>query len=492
MSSLTVPDYMPEVPKSLGASVLFVDLDGTLIASDLLWESLFLAIKKSPLLVFMIPLWLLQGRARLKRKLAERGCPDVRSLPFHEGVLDLLKEKRAAGWTLVLATAADQLLAGKVAAELGIFEGVLCSRGVNLKGQAKLQAIRAYCSNYGVTEFAYIGDASADLAIWKHAQQIYVVCPCRSLLVRLGRLGKSVQVVGRRNSSLVAAWQALRPHHWVKNLLLAVPLVLAHQITAPGKAIALLFAFVAFSACASSVYVLNDLLDIEADRRHPTKRHRPFASGAVPLAVGPYLIVGLVALGFLISLAALPLDYAALLGVYLVVNYLYTCWLKEKIMIDVLTLAGLYSLRVLAGGIAVDVVVSEWLLVFSMFFFLSLAFAKRYSELCLLSRGGEARGRGYVTSDISLIESIGPSSGYLAVLVLALYINGNQVKTLYVNPAPLWLCCPLLLYWIGRVWFLAKRGILTEDPIVFAIMDRVSVVTGCLALMLLALGRWHF
>jgi 4-hydroxybenzoate polyprenyltransferase len=266
--------------------------------------------------------------------------------------------------------------------------------------------------------------------------------------------------------------------------------VLAHEVMVGHKIVALVFAFIAFSACASCVYVCNDLLDLEADRRHPRKRNRPFASGTLPLAFGPFLVLGLLVVAFSVSLAGLPVLHAGLLCLYVVVNCLYSGWLKQKVMIDVLMLAGLYALRVLAGGIAVDIVVSEWLLAFSMFFFVSLAFAKRHSELSRLasSRRNEANGRGYLVSDISLIESIGPSSGYLAVLVLALYINGSEVKTQYANPAPLWLICPLLLYWIGRVWFLAKRGTLSEDPIVFAMKDWVSMAVGALAMMLLVLG----
>jgi phosphoserine phosphatase len=361
MSQVLVADFAPAMPADTPAppaKVLFVDLDGTLVATDLLWESLLLAVKNRPLDVCKIPGWVMQGRAHLKRRLAERAPLDAGALPLREEVLEFLQEKRAAGWKLVLATASDRILADQIADELALFDDRLCTDGTNnLKGRAKLAAIEAYCRRHGMTEFAYIADARADLPIWEQAEEVYAVAPSRSLLRVLARLGKPTEVVGKRPPRLSPALKALRPHHWVKNLLLAVPLVLAHDLTSLNKVVGLLLAFVAFCACASSVYVLNDLLDLEADRHHPLKRHRPFASGALPLAWGPCLAAGLLVLAFGISLAALPAAFTGLLALYLVLNGLYSGWFKRKVMLDVLMLAGLYALRVLAGGLAADVLV---------------------------------------------------------------------------------------------------------------------------------------
>jgi 4-hydroxybenzoate polyprenyltransferase len=262
---------------------------------------------------------------------------------------------------------------------------------------------------------------------------------------------------------------------------------LAHEWTDRSKLAGAGLAFLCFSLVASSVYVTNDLLDLYSDRRHPTKQYRPFASSALPVPAGPPLIAALVVLGLWISFASLPRTFSYTLLVYLILTLLYSLWLKQKLLIDVLVLVALYGLRLLGGGYATNIVVSEWLLAFSSFFFLSLAFLKRYSELGNLRNGDPSlrpAGRGYQVSDLGVIETVGPTSGYLAVLVLALYISSEQVSELYVNTVGLWLLCPLLLYWITRVWFLARRGRLDEDPIVFALSDRVSLLTWLIAILI--------
>jgi len=286
--------------------------------------------------------------------------------------------------------------------------------------------------------------------------------------------------------------RALRPQQWVKNLLLLVPLVLAHRLNDTAGLIASAWAAIAFSAAASSVYLLNDLLDLEADRAHPQKRSRPLAARDVTPAAALRTAAALLVLAFGISIVFLPLLFTAAVLAYLVANALYSLWLKRKPMVDVLVLANLYTLRVVAGGIATDVPVSEWLLAFSTFFFLSLAFVKRYAELHRLAaeRGSQALGRGYEVSDLSLLETMGPCSGYLSVLVLALYINGEQVKNLYFRSNLLWVLCALLLYWISRLWFWAKRGELIEDPVTFALRDRNSLIVAVLGALTLAAAAW--
>ena len=288
-----------------------------------------------------------------------------------------------------------------------------------------------------------------------------------------------------------AALKAMRPQQWVKNLLIFAPLVLGHHLQDFDKVVACVLAFIAFSACASAVYVLNDLMDIEADRHDPKKRQRPFASGEFPILYGPVLAAGLLLFAVVLSLAALPLEFLGMLGIYVLVNLLYSFWLKRKFVLDVMLLAGMYALRVLVGGVAAEIEVSEWLLAFSIFLFTSLAFAKRHAELARHAEeqaGERLRGRGYGVGDLSIIESIGPTAGYMAVLVLALYINSPEMKVLYTRPWALWMICPLMLYWVTRIWFIVKRGELDEDPVVFALRDKVSLGIGLLVLLLSAIA----
>ncbi|HQU44718.1 MAG TPA: UbiA family prenyltransferase [Pirellulales bacterium] len=290
------------------------------------------------------------------------------------------------------------------------------------------------------------------------------------------RVARGAQLAWRPLVSL------LRPHQWTKNLLLLVPAVLAHDLSPTTLATALL-AMACFSACASAVYVVNDWLDVSFDRTHPHKRHRPFAAGTLDPALAPPIAALLASLGFGLAGLALPWTFSASLAIYVGASLAYTLWLKREAMADVLVLAGLYTTRLIAGSLATGVPLSEWLLAFSMFLFLSLALAKRHAELTRLAAedAGSAQGRGYLVSDRALVGTLGPAAGYLTVLVLALYLNGDKVRGLYAHHLLLWLMCPLLLYWISRLWLLANRGELNEDPVVFAITDRTSLIVAALA-----------
>lgn len=482
-------------PPTSSNQALFVDLDGTLVATDVLWEAFFRAIKAAPWLVFIVPFWLLRGRAGLKRAISTRSAPDYPSLPYREELLEYIRECRDKGIKVVLATASDQPWATGVAAHLELFDSILASDGTrNLKGKHKLDAISEYCRAQGIEQWGYIGDSTADLPIWKAASGgVYVVAPSAGLLAKVRKSAEPHRVFGKRTTRLKAAIKAMRPHQWVKNVLLFVPLLMSRQFDDLSKDIAVLIAFASFSLCASSVYVVNDLLDVDADRIHPRKRKRPFAAGTLPLSWGPPLAVSLLGAAFLLTAAFLPPSYLLVLLIYMVVTSLYSAVLKSKLMVDVLVLAGLYTLRIFAGGEAAGLVVSEWLLAFSIFFFTSLAFAKRYVEMARLASEGKtvAKGRGYEIGDLSLIESIGPTSGYLAVLVFALYINSG-LPGFYTHKWLLWLTCPLILYWISRLWFLAKREQLADDPVVFAVTDKVSLGIGLAVglLMLFAAPIW--
>jgi 4-hydroxybenzoate polyprenyltransferase len=282
---------------------------------------------------------------------------------------------------------------------------------------------------------------------------------------------------------------ALRPHQWAKNLLVFVPLLLTpHLVGDASRHRQALLAFAAMSLCASAGYVVNDLLDLEADRGHPSKRQRPFASGALSIRTGIVLIAVLGFAGAGVALATSRAGFMALLALYAAATVSYSLWLKRLLLVDILTLAGLYTLRVLAGAAAVDITPTPWLLAFSLFIFTSLALVKRYSELQLMAEldVSSARGRAYRVEDRDLIAMLGTSTACLSVLVLCLYINSQEVRKLYEQVALLWLLCPLLLYWVGRIWFLAKRGDLPGDPVAFAIKDPASLVTGLLSAAVLA------
>ena len=461
-------------------SVLFVDLDGTLVATDVLWEAFMRVVKAQPWVVFVMPLWLLRGRAALKREMSARAAVEPASLPYRDDVVAYIKQRRIDGCRVVLATASDRRWADGVAAHLELFDDVIASDGErNLKGAHKLAAIDAYRAEHELGAWGYVGDASADMPIWTKADEVLMVEPSAGLLSRVRASKEPAHVFGKRKGKLRAIAKAMRVHQWVKQVLLLVPLLLARRFDDVTLLVDAAAAFLAFSLCASSVYVVNDLADIEADRHHPRKRKRPFAAGTLPIMFGPPLLVALLIGAFTISALMLPASFMALLVLYLIVNGLYSSVLKSKVLVDVMVLASLYTLRIYAGGVATELVVSEWLLAFSIFMFTSLAFAKRYVEMARLSREGAtaAKGRGYQVGDLSLIESIGPTSGYLAVLVFALYIHEGAPEV-YANKSLLWLTCPLLLYWITRLWFLAKRAELHDDPVVFAVTDKVSLGVG--------------
>lgn len=454
------------------ARPLCVDLDGTLIRTDLLHESLFAALRSRPALLFRLPVWLAAGKARLKEELARHATIDADTLPYNPDVLAYLEAERAAGRPLVLATASDRKLADAVANSLGIFDRVLATEnGVNLAGESKARALR---ESYGDGGFDYLGDSAKDVPVWKHAATVLAVGSYgQSAASRAGL--KVARAFERQGGGVAAMLKAMRPHQWLKNLLLFAVLLAAHRFTELNLVVAAFVGFVSFGLCASGVYLLNDLLDVHADRRHPRKRRRPIAAGDLPIASAVILAVGLLILAFLLTLLLPPL-FSVILAIYYVSTLAYSLWLKRKVLVDVMMLAGLYTLRVIAGGAAVSIMPSFWLLMFSMFLFLSLALAKRYAELIDMRARNlrEVEGRGYRINDEETLAGLGASAGYVSVLVVALYINGEVAHSLYRTPEAIWLICPLMLYWIGRVWMAARRGKLTDDPVVFAIRDGVS------------------
>lgn len=462
---------------------LCVDLDHTLLRTDLLFESLIALLKQNPFLGFALPLWLMRGKADLKRQIAARVEIDPATLPYHRPLLDFLRAQRAEGRRLILATASDRKLAQPIADHLGLFEAVVASDGeTNRAGSAKLESLRALI---GMQAFDYAANARTDLEIWRHARRAILVNPEPAVQPRARRIVTVERVFEDRPPWAHTVLRAMRLHHWVKNTLIFVPLIATHELLDLRLLGQAALGFLSFGLCASSVYLLNDLLDLPADRRHPTKRLRPLASGAlsIPHAVSliPMLLLGAVALALL-----LPPAFLAVLGMYYATTLAYSFRLKRVPTLDVLVLAGLYTVRVVAGGAAIGVVPSFWLLAFSMFLFLSLAVVKRYAEL-LPFKDGEDRvvGRDYRPVDLAALNALGAASGLMAVLVLALYVNSEAVTELYRQPELIWLLCPLLLYWMARVWLLTGRGEMHDDPVVFAIRDRASHVLALLSAAIL-------
>lgn len=460
---------------------LVVDLDGTLVKTDLLVESFFALLAVDPAAALRAVLALRRGRPALKAVLADRAVVELHSLPFDQAVLDYLRGEKAKGRRIYLASATDRRYVEAIADHVGLFDGAFGSDATtNLAGDRKAQRL---CAEFGAQGFDYIGNAWVDVAVWRACAVPVVANPSPALVQRLKPLFPGLVTVGAQRPRPADYARAMRLHQWLKNVLIFVPMLAGHVITAQSV-LGCLIAFLSFSLCASSVYLLNDLLDLANDRAHDSKRHRPLASGAIPILHGVALVPLLLLAALLLALL-LPAAFLALLALYYVTTMAYSLLLKRKLLVDVMTLSLLYTLRMLAGGAAVAVAISPWLMGFSIFLFLCLAIVKRYTELEACARKGREmpRGRGYLVADAPMLGSLAAASGYAAVLVLALYINSPEVHQLYARPEYLWLVCLLLLYWISRVLMIAHRGEMHDDPVIYAVKDRSSLAVGAATLV---------
>ncbi|KOX99793.1 hypothetical protein AL066_26530 [Pseudomonas nunensis] len=463
------------------APPLVVDLDGTLLRSDLLLETGMAFVRHKPLSLFKPIRWLLKGKAALKEGLAKATHLDVTVLPYDQEVIALIERERVKGRTIVLATASHISLAERIAEHLQLFDQVLASNSErNLSSHKKRDLL---VELYGAQGFDYIGNSLDDIEVWKSARSAYVVNPESGVERRAAAHGNVKQVIQSNTPGLNHWMKALRLHQWMKNALIFVPLFAAHQITNPLLVWQGLVAFLLFGLCASSVYLLNDLLDLADDRHHASKRNRPFAAGRLSIKSGLIAFPAFLATAFIGALLLLPWQFAAVLAAYYVLTLAYSLSLKRHMAIDVISLAILYTVRIIAGAAATSLELTFWILAFSMFIFLSLALVKRYAELRDARKKGhteKTRGRGYYPDDLEMISSLGASSGYLAVMVLALYIHDQSTNALYSHPQVIWLACPLLLFWITRIWMLTHRGQMHDDPVVFAVRDRISLMVGAL------------
>ena len=466
---------------------LCVDLDGTLVKTDTFAQALLLLIRTRPSSLLSIPRWTADGLAVFKQRVSQEVSLDPAALPFHPTLLLFLKDEHEKGRKLVLATASDQSVARRVADHLGFFSEVIASDGVtNLKAVHKREEL---VKRFGEKGFDYAGNALDDLIVWDAAHETIVVNPCGS--VRRALRGTSIQIFEDRPPQWRTWVKALRVHQWIKNTLVFLPMLLAHELNSPalyGKAV---LAFFAFSFAASAIYVFNDLFDLHADQHHPRKQTRPFAAGNLSL-MGAVVAAPLLVLAALGVASLLSASFVGILFVYFLLTTFYSWRLKQIVLLDVITLSAFYALRILGGTAAYGVETSPWLIAFSIFIFLSLAIVKRYAELRDAVRDHpekiRARGRGYHAAHLPWLIGAGVGSGILSAIVLALYINSEKVGEFYENPAVLWLLCPIVLYWIGRIWFLARRGELSDDPLDFAARDPQTWALGGLGAVVLVVG----
>lgn len=468
-------------------SILCVDLDGTLINTDTLHEKILLFVTKNPLNFLLILFWMCRGKAFLKRQLAERVHLPIHSLPYNQELLSWIKAEKATGKKVILVTAADQKIADAIADYVGLFDEVLASDGIiNLKSHHKALLLN---QRFGEKNYTYTGNDKSDLQVWKSAQQAILVNKSPRLIRHIKKLTHLQYYFALKKLSLKAFLKAIRIHQYAKNILLFVPIITAHLIFDEQSWVAAIGGFMSFCCIASSVYLLNDLCDITTDRQHPNKSKRAIAMGLLSIKDAIFLTgIFFITAGMLAW--NLPDSFKIIIGVYYTLTLTYSLYIKEKMLLDVITLSVLYTIRVAAGMTLLSVnAYSLWLLLFSIFLFLSLAFLKRVAELILLKKHNQMTilRRAYSTEHCTLLTNFGIASGFLAILILALYLNSATAIKLYHYPPMLILLFPIFIYWLCRIWILAIDGKVTDDPVLFAVHDKTSYICGLLiALVMIA------
>ncbi len=464
------------------SKIIAVDLDGTVTLTDTLHESILSLVRIKPFLLFLLPFWLIKGIAYLKFKVAESCVVDVTTLPYNNTFVSWLREQKVHGKKIVLCTAANEHIAKAVSKYLDLFDDVIASdANINLKSTNKRNVLQ---EKYGDQGYDYAGNSGADIEVWASASKAIVVNASERVRMKVSQVA-SVSQTFCTESVRISDWlRALRLHQWLKNLLLFVPFLLAHKLGNIQSLVSLLIAFISFSLCASSVYVTNDLLDLESDRSHPRKKYRPFASSKLPISLGVAITPLLIGLGIGLG-SIVGTNFLFVLLLYLLLTLAYSLVLKRVLLLDCLTLATLYTIRIIAGAATLSLSLSFWLLAFSVFIFLSLALVKRYAELLVQAQEGKsvAHGRGYIISDASLLQTLGASSGYISALVIALYVLSEDVISLYARPIAIWFVLPILLFWVSWVWLKAARGEMHDDPIVFAVKDKASLLAAALTVI---------
>ncbi|MCZ8101509.1 MAG: UbiA family prenyltransferase [Burkholderiales bacterium] len=465
---------------------LVVDLDGTLLRSDLLYESLFSCPPSLHNGVGVVRA-ILQGKARLKYFLAQTSAIDYSLLPYDDEVLALIEAARLEGRTIFLATASNETHAAGVCSHLGLFDGFIASDpDNNLKGRKKAEAL---IERFGSGGFEYVGNDASDLHVWSVSAAAVTIRTTAEVKRTLSTLDVPTRTLPSPGPTWADWRRAIRVHQYAKNALLFVALLTSHSYFELDAVLRVCIAFTAFSACASAIYIVNDLVDLQADRAHPSKSSRPFASGKIELARALPAAAVLLTAGLALSFAV-SLKFVGVLIVYLLLTTAYSFSLKRKMIIDVIALAALYTIRVIAGAVAAEVVLSEWLLAFSMFVFMGLALIKRATELVVRRNLNlaDSSNRNYKLGDEIVVVAMAAASGFNALTVLCLYIASPGVQSHYRFAEFLWLVPPIVLYWYLRALMLAWRGLLTDDPIVFALRDRISRIAVILMVALVIMA----
>ncbi|MEN6511164.1 MAG: UbiA family prenyltransferase [Chloroherpetonaceae bacterium] len=465
---------------------LVVDLDGTITSTDILMESMLELLKRNPLYIFLIIIWVAKGYAFLKQKIYERTQIDVSNLAYNQDVIDFVRLEKSKGRQIILATASLEPIAKQVADYLGIFDEVLATTPqLNLRGNNKRQILIEY---YGEKGFDYIGDAYVDLYIWESSRYAYLVRPPKLLLWRTEKIARVEKIFPPKKGKIETFFDEIRYKQWLKNILIFVPILLAHRFELI-EYLYLLIGFIAFSFTSSSIYLLNDLIDIPSDRKHPLKHNRPLASGEMHITTGFYLSIFFFVAGFIISIAFLHPAFVIVQAIYFLSNWLYSRYLKKEVIIDIVVLSILYALRLIAGAVQADVDLSNWLLTFAIFLFLSLATLKRYLELGLLQKDGRSNSsRGYTIEDRPILQLSGVSLGLISSLIFALYTQSDKVAALYSHPNYLIGIVLVIVLFLLRTWVLSSRQVQNDDPLEIVMKDRVNYILLAISLVIILLA----
>ena len=465
--------------------ILCVDLDGTFLQTDMLYESFVYCFMKNPLILFLCIIWLIRGgKTLLKEKLANKYSFDPILLPVNTSVHNLIRSKKDHGYLVFLISAsADQILKAIFERYSYLFNGYFGTGTVvtgggepNLQGVNKAEFIK---ENFKNSHIEYIGNSNADIIVWKNCSKGYAVSSNTNKFpseLHLEYLKPNAQ-----KSIIKLILKQLRVHQWIKNSLIFLPLVASHQILSPTTYLYSLFGICAFSLITSTVYVINDLLDLENDRAHETKKKRPLASGDLSILLGLYLAFACFTSGAIIAYAISPL-FLILALVYILINLFYSAKAKKLIILDCILLAMMYTYRIFLGTIIASLEVSVWLISFSFFLFLSLAFIKRYAELFNLKKQSmeKTKGRAYQVNDMPVIIGMAIGAGFLSILVLDIYLNQDEIKEAFQSIWFAYFCLPTLLYWLARIFIKTARGNMNEDPVAYALKDKASLVIGTL------------
>ncbi len=466
---------------------LCVDLDGTLVRTDTLVESWISVVRQSAASLLLSPFWLLSGKAAFKHQVARRASLDPALLPYNRPFVEYLKAEKESGRRIILATAADGRIAEGVALHLDMFDRVVASDADhNLRGAAKAEAL---CREFGEKRFAYAGNARSDLSVWAVSSAAVLVNAPRGLSRRVAIHTPIEKTIEDRKPFLGSFLQAARPHQWLKNILVFVPIVTSGSILNIDGWFKSFMLFLAFCCAASGTYIVNDIMDLRSDRRHPGKRGRPFASGDFPIAAGLALAPLLLLVGFALANAVMGAFYIA---AYMGISLAYSWRFKEYPLVDVFTLAGLYTIRLFAGGAVTGHAVSLWLLAFSSFLFVSLAIMKRVIEIKRYPERAGYRRRGYAFSDQGILEAMGVAATFASGIVLALYVQSEGGASKYLHHLVLWMIVPLMLFWQCRLWLSTTRGYVDDDPVAYAARDWVTWLVVLAVLVIMGVSRYPF